>query len=122
MATVTMDPVHFDACAQQTDLTSENTYTGETVDNVMLDQQGKLVYVTMDVRTYCNSELSIEMKQSENKIMLMLSNSNTATDNCVCIKKARTALRDLAAGTYDLRITDKTGYRMLDQKTITIAE
>ena len=119
---VSMDPVRFDPCTEQADLTANNVFTGETVDNVIIDQQGGLVYVTMDVRSYCNSQLSMEMKQSENQIILMVKNSNTAEDNCVCVKKARTAFRDLEPGTYDLRITDQTGHKLLDQKSITIPE
>jgi uncharacterized protein YcfL len=118
----TMDPAHFDQCTQQADLTSSDVFTGETVDNVVLDQQAKLVYVTMDVRTYCNSALSMTMSQKENKIFLKVANTNTASDNCVCVKIARTALRDLAPGTYDLMITDQTGHKLLDQKSITIPE
>ena len=119
---VSMDPVRFDPCIQQTDLTSNDVFTGETVDNVIIDQQSGLVYVTMDVRTYCNSALSMDMKYNENQIDLMVSNTNTATDNCVCVKRARTALRDMAPGIYELRITDKTGHKLLDQETITIPE
>jgi uncharacterized protein YcfL len=119
---VTMDPARFDDCTQQTDLTSNDVYTGETVDNVVIDQQAKLVYVTMDVRSYCNSALSMDMVQNENQITLKVSNSNSANDNCVCIKRARTAFRDLAPGTYDLRITDQTGHKLLDQESITIPE
>ena len=119
---VSMDPVQFEQCTQQSDLTGTDVYTGETVDNVIINQQTGLVYVTMDVRTYCNSALSMDVKQDANKIMLMLSNTNTGTDNCVCVKKARTALRDLAPGTYNLQITDKTGYRLLHQESVTIPE
>jgi uncharacterized protein YcfL len=119
---VSMDPARFDACTQQSDLTSSDVYTGETVDNVILDQQNGLVYVTMDVRTYCNSTLNMDMNQKENQITLMISNSDTASDNCVCVKKARTAFRDLAPGTYSLHITDKTGHKLLDQESITIPE
>ncbi len=119
---VSMDPVRFDACTQETDLTSNDVFTGETVDNVVIDQQAKLVYVTMDVRTYCNSALSMDMTQNEKQIMLKVSNTNSANDNCVCIKKARTAFRDLAPGTYDLRITDQTGHKLLSQESITIPE
>lgn len=119
---ISMDPVRFDACTQQTDLTSTDVFTGETVDNVVIDQQAKLVYVTMDVRSYCNSSLSMDMSRNENQILLKVSNSNSATDNCVCVKKARTAFRDLAPGTYDLRITDQTGHKLLSQESITIPE
>lgn len=119
---VSMDPVRFDPCIEQVDLTPNNIFIGETVDNVIIDQQGGLVYLTMDVRSYCNSQLSMEMKQSENQIVLMVKNSNTAADNCTCVKKARTALRDLAPGTYDLRITDQTGHKLLDQESLTIPE
>jgi uncharacterized protein YcfL len=119
---VSMDPVRFDPCIQQSDLTSNDVYTGETVDNVVIDQQAGLVYVTMDVRTYCNSALNMDMQQKENQITLMVSNSNTADDNCVCLKRARTAFRDLAPGTYDLRIIDKTGHKLLNQQTISIPE
>ncbi len=119
---VTMDPVRFDPCTQQTDLTSSDVYTGETVDNVVIDQQAKMVFLTMDVRTYCNSTLNMDMTQKENMITLMVSNTNSSSDNCVCIKKARTAFRDLAPGIYDLRITDKTGHKLLDQESITIPE
>ncbi len=119
---ISMDPVRFDNCTQQTDLTSNDVYTGETVENVVVDQQAKLVYVTMDVRSYCNSALSMDMAQNEKQITLKISNTNSANDNCVCIKKARTAFRDLAPGTYDLRITDKTGHKLLDQESITIPE
>lgn len=119
---VSMDPVRFDPCIEQADMAPGDVYTGETVDNVIIDQQAGLVYVTMDVRTSCNSALTMNMKQSENQILLMLDNTNTAADNCVCVKKARTAFRDLAPGTYDLRITDKTGYKLLNQQSITIPE
>jgi hypothetical protein len=117
-----MDPVTYDPCTEQANLTSKDVFTGETVNNVAIDQQGSVVFLTMDVRTYCNSQLTSEMKQSESQVTLMLSNSNTATDDCVCIKKARTSFRDMAPGTYTLKITDKTGYKLLDQKTITIPE
>ena len=119
---VSMDPVRFDPCTDQADLTANNVFTGETVDNVIIDQQSGLVYVTMDVRSYCNAQLSMEMKQSENQIILMVKNSNTATDNCVCVKRARTAFRNLEPGTYDLRITDQTGSKLLGQESITIPE
>ncbi len=119
---ISMDPAQFDPCTEQSDLTSTDVFTGETVDNVVLNQQGGLVYVTMDVHTYCNSALNMEMQQKENQIMLMVSNTNTATDNCVCVMKGRTAFRDLAPGTYDLKIMDKTGHKLLHQDSITIPE
>jgi uncharacterized protein YcfL len=119
---VSMDPVQFDQCTQQKDLTSNDVYTGETVDNLVINQQSGLIFVTMDVHAYCNSTLSVEMKQKENQLTLMVSNTGTASDNCVCVKKARTAFRDLAPGTYDLKVTDKTGYKLLAQQSITIAE
>lgn len=119
---IAMDPVRFDPCTQQTDLTSSDVYTGETVDNVVVDQQSGIVFVTMDVRTYCNSALNMDMAQNEKLITLKVSNTNSASDNCVCIKKARTAFRNLAAGTYELRITDKTGHKLLAQESITIPE
>jgi len=117
---ITMDPVHFDPCTEQADLVSGDVYTGETVDNLVIDQQSGIVFVNMDVRTYCNSDLSLNMKQKENQIIMMLTNSNTEADDCVCTKKARTSLRDLASGTYDLRITDNTGYKLLEQKDVII--
>ena len=119
---VSMDPAQFDPCTGQSDLTATDVFTGETVDNVVLNQRSGLVYVSMDVHTYCNSTLSMEMQQKENQIMLMVSNTNTATDNCVCVMKARTALRDLAPGTYDLKITDMTGHKLLHQESVTIPE
>ncbi len=120
--TVTMDPARFDPCTEQSDLGTNAVFTGETVNNVVVDQQSGLVYVTMDVRTYCNSALNMDMQQKENQITLMVSNTNSASDNCVCIKKARTAFRDLAPGTYDLKIMDKTGHKLLDQESVTIPE
>jgi hypothetical protein len=117
-----MDPAQFDPCTGQSDLTSGDVFTGETVDNVVLNQRTGLVYVSMDVHTYCNAALAMEIQQKENEITLMVSNTNTATDNTVGIIKARTALRDLAPGTYDLKITDKTGHKLLHQDSITIPE
>lgn len=119
---VTMDPVRFDACTDQSELTSNATFTGETVDNLVIDQQQGIVFVTMNVRTYCNSQLSMTMEQNDYRITLKLANNYNSTDNCVCIKKARTSLRDLTPGTYNIRITDITGYQLLDQKSITIPE
>jgi len=117
----TMDPVRFDTCTDQTELTSSYTFTGETVDNLVVDQQQGIVFITMDIRTYCNSQLSMKMETNENRITLKLANDYNSSDNCACIKKARTALRDIEPGTYNLRITDITGYKLLDQKTFTIA-
>lgn len=117
-----MDPVQVDPCTNSSGLTDGDVFTGETVDNVVLNQQGALVYLTMDVHTYCNAALSVEMQQKENQIVLMISNTNTATDNTVGIMKTRTALRDLAPGTYDLKITDKTGYKLLHKDVVTIPE
>lgn len=117
---VSMDPVRYDPCTQETNLTSNDVFTGETVDNVKVDQTGGVVYLTMDVRTYCNAELTTDMTTNQNQISLMVSNSSASTDNCVCIKKASTTFRDLASGTYDLRIMDKTGHKLLDQETVTI--
>lgn len=119
-ASVMMDPVRYDACTQETNLAANDVFTGETVNNVKVDMQGGLVYLTMDVRTYCNAELNTDMTSSGNQITLMVSNSNASTDQCVCMKKASTAFRDLASGTYDLRITDKTGHKLLDQETVTV--
>lgn len=117
---VSMDPVRYDPCTQETNLASNDVFAGETVDNVKVDQQGGLVYLTMDVRTYCNAQLNTDLTTSQNQITLKVSNTNTSTDNCVCIKKASTAFRDLASGTYDIRIMDKTGYKLLDQQSVTI--
>jgi uncharacterized protein YcfL len=119
---ISMDPAQFDPCTGQSDLTTGDVFTGETVDNVVLNQQGGLVYVTMDVHTYCNAALTMEMQQKENQVTLMVSNTNTAADNSVGVIKARTAFRDLAPGTYDLKITDKTGHKLLHQESITIPE
>jgi hypothetical protein len=119
---VSMDPVRYDPCIHQSELTSNNIFTGETVDNVNIDVESGLVYLEMDVRTYCNANLNTEMKVNENQITLMVSNTNTAADNCVCIKKGRTTFRDMAPGTYTLRITDKTGYKLLDQESIVVSK
>lgn len=112
--------VRYDPCTQQTNLTANDVFTGETVNNVKIDQQNGIVFLTMDVRTYCNADLNTDITNNNNQITLMVSNKSASTDQCVCIRKASTSFKDLTSGTYDLRITDKTGHKLLDQETITI--
>ena len=109
-------------CRSEKQLNSANEFTGETADNLVLFQQSKLVYASMDIRTYCNAKISFDVEKNGDRIKLKVKNNNSATDNCVCFSNVTTAIQNLEPGTYTILVTNSAGDQLLTQGSIQVKE
>ncbi len=107
-------------CTNETTLNSPGEFTGETVGGMDVYKQGESVYVSMDIRTYCNARIVFDLAQKGNQILLKLRNAMNEKDNCVCVKNVTTSFKNLSPGTYDIMVTDAGGYTVLDHKVYTL--
>lgn len=109
-------------CRNETELQNPNEFIGETAENFMVTQQGKHVFASMDLRTYCNARIAFDVERNEDQIMLRLKNNNTITDDCVCIMNVSTSLSGVDDGTYTIMVTNATGQNLLAKQTITVID
>lgn len=114
---VTQDP-----CRDQTALKDSGEFLGETVDKLMVSQQGDLVLASMEVRTFCNAKINFEVERSENLIRLKLYNEGPSSADCVCMTMVRSSLKNVEEGTYNVQVVNKNGSRLLAQTTVTVTE
>lgn len=105
-------------CRNQAQVTDQNVFTGESVDNLNVFQQGKAVYATMDVRTTCDANVAFNLVQNEGQIRLQLRGGNTSGD-CVCIKKVTTTINDVEEGSYKVTVINSNN-QLLAQKEVTV--
>lgn len=107
-------------CKSETQITNPNQFLGETVENLRLVPSGNTVTAYMDVRTYCNSNLSISGSVKGKELRLMLKNENTAQDDCFCKKTISTTLTNVEKGTFDVLVTNSSGSQLLAQESLTV--
>lgn len=115
LGTVTQEP-----CRDKADVTDKNVFTGESVENLNVFQQGSSVDATMDVRTECNSTVSFDMERKDDQIKLKIK-SSVSNAECVCIKKVTTSIANLKAGSYQVTIINANN-QLLAQGQVTVKE
>lgn len=108
-------------CQQEQKLANAGEFQAMTVENLLISQQEDRVFVTFDVRAYCNSSLTLQLKEKEVKsdVVLHLINQNNQSSDCVCIKRVSGNLDKLPEGTYTLKIMDAAGQTLYASKNIT---
>ena len=109
-------------CRSEKQLNSTDEFTGETADNLVLFQQSKLVYASMDIRTYCNAKISFDIERNGDRIKLKVKNNNTSTDKCVCFANVTTSIENLEPGSYTILVTNEAGDQLLTQGSIQVKE
>jgi major membrane immunogen (membrane-anchored lipoprotein) len=109
-------------CRSEKQLNNADEFSGETADNLVLFQQSKLVYASMDVRTYCNARISFDVQKNGDRIKLMVKNNNTASDKCVCFTNVTTSIENLEPGSYTVLVTNGAGDQLLTQGSILVKE
>ena len=108
------------ACTNQTTLTDQREYIGETVDNFTIYQQGTVVTATMDVRTRCTATLSFTPEVSKGKLVLRLANTNPQISTCVCVTRVTVPISNLEKGVYSVLVMAPGGNSLLAQQTLTV--
>ncbi len=108
------------ACQNQMNIDEQNQFAGETVDSLIVYQEGETIYAKMDVRSYCNSQFTFSAQVSNETIKLKLSNANNSTDDCVCVKQVTTSFKNVEPGFYNIMITNSAGTQLLDQTSLNI--
>jgi major membrane immunogen (membrane-anchored lipoprotein) len=109
-------------CRSEKQLNSADEFTGETADNLVLFQQGNLVYASMDIRTYCNAKISFDIQKEGDRIKLRVKNNNIATDKCVCFTNVTTSIENLQPGSYTVLVTNAAGNQLLTQRSLQVKE
>ena len=108
-------------CRSETEIDNPQSFVSETAENFIVYQQGDNVYLSMDVRTYCNSKITFEdPKLDGERIMIRMRNAGPTEDNCVCFKNVTTSIKNIEEGTYNFMILGKSGNQLLVQKTFTV--
>ncbi len=115
LGTVSQEP-----CRDKSDVTDKNVFTGESVENLNVFQQGSAVYATMDVRTECNSNVAFDMERTDDQIKLKIRNASSNAD-CVCIKKVTTSIANLGEGSYQVTVINANN-QLLAQGQVTVKE
>jgi hypothetical protein len=117
---VQLGSVNQEPCREQADVTEKNVFTGESVENLNVFQQGSAVYASMDVRTECNANVAFDMERNDDQIKLKIRNSSSNAD-CVCIKKVTTSIAGLEEGDYKVTVTNAAN-QLLAQGQISVKE
>jgi hypothetical protein len=117
---VQLGSVNQEPCRQQSDVTEKNVFTGESVENLNVFQQGSAVYASMDVRTECNSNVAFDMERNDDQIKLKIRNASSNAE-CVCIKKVTTSIANLEEGDYKVTVTNAAN-QLLAQGQISVKE
>lgn len=115
-----MGRVEQDPCRNETQLKDQKEFTGETVENLTVYQQGDNIYASMDVRTLCNSRLTFEPKQDKQMIVLRVKNNNSGSADCACISKVTTSFSNPGKGDYTVRIMNEKGDMLLAEQQASI--
>jgi hypothetical protein len=108
-------------CKEEHEIKTSGEFVAMTVDNLIVDHQNEKIFVTFDVRAYCNSDLDLKLREKElsSEVVIQLMNKNNQTDDCVCSKRLRAELFDLAPGTYSLKIMDESSQTLYASRSIT---
>lgn len=117
---IQMGQLNQDPCKNETQIKDQKTFTGETVDNLSVYQQGDNIFATMDVRTTCDAKLSFEPKSEKGLIILKLKNNTLGTANCACISKVTTSFSNPGKGDYKVRIMSANGDLLLAEQSASI--
>lgn len=108
------------ACQDQIKIDQQNQFAGETVDSLIVYQEGQTIYAKMDVRSYCSSQFTFAAEVSNGTIKLKLSNANKSIDDCVCVKQVSTSFKNVEPGFYNIMVTNSAGTQLLDQISLDI--
>jgi hypothetical protein len=93
-------------------------YTGETIDKLNLEQSGKTITVSFQMKTLCNSKTGYYFHKTGNMVRIKLKNTDVSAADCACLKDVTILLNDaLEAGEYTVLITNETGYQILAQQS-----
>jgi hypothetical protein len=109
-----------DPCRDQTTIKDSREFTGETVENFIIYQQGDKVYASMDVRTHCNAQIAFATEIPKDQIILRLRNANNASSDCVCITRVTTSISNISKGTYSVLVMAPAGNKLLAQQNLTV--
>jgi hypothetical protein len=107
-------------CTDEKTITDSDASSGLAVDSLTAIQTNNLIEVGMNVRSYCNSEFSLEIKNSDSQLELYLSNVSGITDNCLCTKKVRLSFNKPDKGFYNIVVTNSTGTLLLDEVSLKV--
>ena len=107
-------------CRSETEIKDPNEFVSETAENLLVYQQGDLLFASMDVRTYCNARITFDVERKDERLMLKLRNSNSATDDCVCITNVTASLKNVESGDYTVMVTNASGNQLLAQTAASV--
>ena len=109
-------PAVISQCINQADTKAADFY-GETASNLNALQSGNALVVTFDVKTMCNSNLDYEVQKTDQTVKIKIKNSEVKKVDCTCTKTMTLHINDLLEeGTYNVLVTNETGYQLLTQK------
>jgi hypothetical protein len=119
---VELGSLNQDPCKNEVKLNNPKEFVGETVENLTVYQQGEQIMASMDVRTYCNSNINFDIDKTEKQIKLKLFNEGPQSSDCVCIKTVTTAINNIDEGSYDLIVTNRAGDQLLATKPVNVKD
>lgn len=112
--------INQEPCMEEGKITDDNTFAGITANNLSVMPSEDEVMVSVNIRSYCKSNLTMEIEQKDKIVNLKVYDKNTSKDNCVCVKRLNSTIKNLDSGTYTFRVLDRTGRQILDQREFTI--
>ncbi|MEO8399867.1 MAG: hypothetical protein ABI550_08655 [Ignavibacteriaceae bacterium] len=107
-------------CRNETTIKDSKEFVSETGDNLSVYQEGDLVYASVDIKTYCNAQISFDTEVKDNELRLKLKNTSGLKDTCVCIKNVSATLKNVAPKDYKIFVTNQAGNQLLTQTTFTV--
>lgn len=102
-------------CRNESKITEENVFTGESVENLKVFQQGSNIYAVMDVRTTCNTKLAADLGKKEGQFRLKLINTSNQTADCVCISTVSVPITDVEEGNYKVTVVNSQNQLLAQQ-------
>jgi hypothetical protein len=107
-------------CANEEQITDPKTFTGETADNLQVYQQGDVFFATMNVRTYCNAKIDVNVEVSGDQLRLKLNRTEQGDNTCVCNINVTTSYKNIEPGNYTVMVMNAAGSQVLAQQDILI--
>lgn len=72
-----------------------------------------MVYVSMDVRTRDEGQITFKLEKDKEQIKLILNKENDSSVKFVCVKSVSTSIKNLEPGTYEMLVLNSQGNHLL---------
>ena len=107
-------------CKDEITIGNPKEFTGETVNELKLFQQEKILFASMAVKTYCTGKIIFSAEIKNSQIKLFLQNSSRLKEDCVCTIIVTVSLKNIEPGDYSIMVLNEKGDKLLAASKVTV--